>query len=81
MALKDYYKEAVYHYGYDMGWLDRNKNETERLRRDVSKDIFYQDEEDYYICADYLSLYGEFSEEDKKFLEVLGFREEDFEED
>lgn len=79
MALKDYYKEAVYHYGYDMGWLDKSK--TERLRHDVSKDIFYKDEVDYYICADYLSLYGEFSEEDKKLLEVLGFSEEDFEED
>ena len=80
MALKDYYKETVYHYGNDMGWLDC-KNETERRRHDVSKDIFYQDEEDYYICADYLSMHGEFSEEDKKFLEVLGFSEEDFEED
>lgn len=79
MALKDYFKEAVYHYGYDMGWLDKSK--TERLRHDVSKDIFYQDEIDYYICADYLSMHGEFSDEDKKFLEVLGFSEEDFEED
>lgn len=80
MALKDYYKEAVYHYGYDSGWLDRKQSETERPRRDVSKDIYYQDEEDYYICADYRSEYGGFDDEDKKFLEVLGFREEDFEE-
>ena len=80
MALKDYYKEAMYHYGYDMGWLDY-KNETEHLRHDVSKDIFYQDEADYYICADYLSMHGEFSDEDKKFLEALGFSKEDFKED
>lgn len=81
MALKDYYKERVYHYGYDSGWLDRDKSGTERPRWDISKNIYYQDEEDYYICADYWGMRGEFSDEDKKFLEVLGFREEDFKED
>ena len=85
MALKDYYKKAVYEYGYDCGWLDRNASPTERPRRNTDSDIYYNDEEDYYICADY---YGEFvgavedwREEDIKFLSVLGFEPSDFEQE
>lgn len=76
MTLKEYYKQRVYEYGYDRGWLDRNKG-IERPNRDISGDIFYQDEEDYYIIADYIANYG-MTDEDKKFLAVLEYEEKDF---
>ena len=84
MKLQDYYKKRVYQYGYDRGWLDRNKG-IERPNREIKGDIFFEDEQDYYICADY---YGNFvgeesawSQEDIDFLAVLGFGTGDFEND
>lgn len=83
MTLKEYWKERVYQYGYDCGWLDRKASETERPRRNPNRDIFYADEQDYYICADYYGSYvgdeKSWTQEDIDFLAVLGFGTGDFE--
>lgn len=63
-SLFNYYKKQVYEYHTD--------------NRNVEKDIYFNDEMDYYICADYYSMNGGFTDEDKKFLAVLGFVESDF---
>lgn len=85
MTLKEFYKNRVYQYGYDCGWLDRKASPTERPRRNTDRDLFYKDEEDYYICCDYYDSFvggaEDWSDEDKKFLSVLGFSTGDFEQD
>lgn len=75
-SLFDYYKKQVYEHGYFMCERDK-KYHTDN--RNVDNDIYFNDEMDYYICADYYgtSVDG-FTDEDKKFLAVLGFVESDF---
>lgn len=82
MTLKDYYKAHLYDYAYNEGYkggLAKNANPT-----GYQSDIYWQDEMDFYICADY---YGSFvggiedwTADDINFLKALGFVPEDFEE-
>lgn len=83
MNLKDYYKTHVYEYAYNRGY-DDGKKATPNPTGDVD-DIYWQDEMDYILCADY---YGSFvggiedwTQEDIDFLKALGFMPEDFEND
>lgn len=77
MTLLDYYKKAVFEYGYDTA--KRGKALTEE-----TESIDYQDEFDWNICADYYGSYvggkEDLTTEDIEFLKVLGFTPEDFEE-
>jgi len=67
LTLKEYYKK--------------------RLAEDYTKDdvdtIYFRDEMDFYICADYYGSYiggiEDWTEEDVNFLYGLGFSPEDFE--
>lgn len=85
MTLKDYYKKQVFEYGYNCGWLDRKASPTERPRKNTERDLFYKDEEDYYICCDYYSSYvgdkQDWTQEDIEFLNALGFSTGDFKQD
>lgn len=78
MTLFEYYKKAVFEYGYD----------TAKRGQEASAEIDgidYQDEFDWNICADYYGSYvgarEDWSAEDIEFLKVLGFTPEDFEHD
>lgn len=77
MDLKTYYKNHIYDLGYNDGY--------EKKKRILSDDIYYNDEMDYILCADYYGCYvgglEDWTEEDKKFLAGLGFEPEDFEND
>lgn len=75
-GLFDYYKKQVYEHGYYMCERDK-KYHTDN--KNVDNDIYFNDEMDYYICADYYSMAVDgFTDADKKFLAVLGFVESDF---
>lgn len=74
--LLDYYKKQIYEHGYHICERDK-KYGTDN--RNVDNDIYFNDEMDYYICADYYGMMGEFSHEDEKLLDTLGFKPEDFE--
>lgn len=77
MSLLDYYKQNIYDHGYYMSQRDEQYGTD---HRDVSKDIYFNDEMDYNICADYYSESANaFTDEDIEFLKVLGFVPEDFE--
>lgn len=82
MNLKEYYKRKVYQYGYEMACQDL---EFSKDHKEPTDNIYYKDEMDYYICADYYGSYvgglEDWTEEDKKFLTGLGFEPEDFEND
>ena len=75
MTLQEYYKKQVAKYGYDL--CERGKKIT-----DLESDIYYNDEMDYYICADYYGMYvgddRNWCQDDIDFLEVLGFGTGDF---
>lgn len=75
-SLFEYYKICVYEHGYYMCERDK-KYHTDNKKPE--QDIYFADEMDYYICADYYGMNGDFTDEDKKFLAVLGFVESDFE--
>lgn len=80
MTLQKYYKLKVYEYGYEMGKQDYQfERDTHRW---ATKDIYFNDEMDYYICADYFGIYvgadENWTQEDIDFLEVLGFGTGDF---
>lgn len=76
MTLKDYYKRHIYDMGYNDGY-EKKKNAV--------GDIYFEDECDYYICADYYGSYvgdeQSWTQEDIDFLAVLGFGTGDFEDD
>lgn len=80
MSLLDFYKKSIYEHGYFTSIRD-NENNISHL--DVSNDIYFNDEMDYNICADYYGSYvggiEDWSDEDKEFMKVLGFVPEDFE--
>lgn len=77
MSLLNYYKKQVFEHGY---WQCERDKKYGTDNRNVDKDIYFNDEMDYYICADYYgSSVDGFTDEDKKFLAVLGFEEGDFE--
>ncbi len=67
-TLPKFYKRYVYTEGLDDGEHGKNCIGT----------LYWNDEMDIYICDEYYGLYGEFSKEDEKFLEALGFVVEDF---
>lgn len=79
MKLQNYYKQKVYEYGYFM--CERDKKYGTDHKNPVG-DIYFDDEMDYYICADYYGIYvGEeknWTQEDIDFLAVLGFGTGDF---
>ena len=83
MTLQRYYKIKVYEYGYEMGQQDfQFKRDEEHSHRWATKDIYFNDEMDYYICADYFDIYvgdeKNWTQEDIDFLEILGFGTGDF---
>lgn len=73
--LFSYYKINVYEHGYYMCERDKKYN-TDHSKPE--EDIYFNDEMDYNICAEYYGMNGDFLEEDKAFLAVLGFVPEDF---
>lgn len=80
ISLLDYYKYAIYDHGYFMCERDKKYNTDHRK---VDDDIYFNDEMDYNICADYHCHYiggvDDWTEDDIKLLNVLGFTPEDFE--
>ena len=80
MSLLDYYKKSVYEHGYHYAERDSKYGTN---HKNVDNDIYWQDEMDYYICADYYGSYvgglEDWTDEDKEFMKVLGFVPEDFE--
>ena len=82
MGLFEFYKKEIYDHGYFLGQRDIRYHTD---HSDISKDIYFNDEVDFFICEDYYGRYiggiEDWSEEDKKFLEVLGFTPEDFEQE
>lgn len=75
MNLLEYYKKSVYEHGYFMCEHDKEHGTDHRK---VYDDIYFNDELDYNICADYHSSY-DWTEDDEAFLKVLGFEISDFE--
>ena len=80
MTLKDYYKTHLYEYAYNRGY-DDGVAKTPNPTSDQS-DIYWQDEMDYSLCADYYGMYvGDdysWTQEDIDFLAGLGFGTGDF---
>lgn len=75
MSLLDYYKKSIYEHGYFMSIRD-NENNVSHLN--IADDVYFNDEMDYNICANYHCSYN-WTEEDEAFLRVLGFETSDFE--
>lgn len=80
MTLKEYYKSHVFEYAYNKGY-DDCKVDKSNPTGDQS-DIYWQDEMDFIICADYYGSYvggyEDWTQEDKEFLTALGFEPSDF---
>lgn len=80
MSLLNFYKEHVYKHGYFMA--ERDMKYGVKDHSDVKDDIYFQDEMDWNICAEYYGQYvGEekcWTQEDIDFLELLGFGTGDF---
>lgn len=80
MNLIEYYKTHLYDYAYNCGYNDAKKGNQDHIHS--SKDIYWNDEMDYYICSDYHDLYigcfEEWSNEEVRFLNALGFETSDF---
>ena len=74
MTLWEFYKREVYANGYSDGQEGRNNGVGT---------IYYEDEMDFYICQEYYGQYVgsvlNWTEDEVKFLEILGFEPEDFE--
>ena len=77
MTLFEFYKKATFEYGYHTSAVGKDMKTEETS-------IDYEDEFDYYICADYYGSYvgskEDWKDNDLRFLKVLGFTPEDFEE-
>lgn len=82
MTLQEYYKRKVYEYGYERACQDK---EFGKDHKNPTDDIYFEDEMDYYICADYYGSYvgsdEDWCQDDIDFLDVLGFGTGDFIED
>ena len=81
MTLKEYYKLHVFEHGYYEGYKDhRSGSKSDAMK--CKSDIYFNDEMDYYICADYAGSYvggyEDWTQEDKEFLTALGFEPSDF---
>lgn len=80
MSLFEYYKSHLYEYAYNKGYDDCKKNTPNPMN--YQEDIYWNDEMDYFICADYYGSYvgglEDWTDEDKEFLRVLGFETSDF---
>ena len=80
MNLLQYYKKHIYEHGYFMAERDMKQGGN---HKDISDDIYFNDEMDWNICADYYGQYvGEekcWTQDDIDFLAVLGFGTGDFE--
>lgn len=80
MTLKDYYKSHVYEYAYNKGYDDCKADKPNPTGD--QRDIYWQDEMDYILCADYYGSYvggyEDWTTEDKEFLTALGFEPSDF---
>jgi len=80
MTLKDYYKSHVYEYAYNKGYDDCKAGKANPTGD--QSDIYWQDEMDYILCADYYGSYvggyEDWTAEDKEFLTALGFEPSDF---
>lgn len=74
MTLVEYYKREVYSQGHWDGQNGKNNGVGS---------IFYEDEMDYLICQAYYGQYvgdvNGWTDDEIKFLELLGFAPEDFE--
>lgn len=80
-GLFNYYKQHTFEYGFNTAFCDRDNDIAVSIKKkkNTLDGIYFNDEYDYYVCADYYGSYGEFSDDDKKFLAVLGFVPSDFE--
>ena len=58
----------------DLKFDDKNFNKN---HKDITNNIYFNDEMDFCIISDYTSCY-ELNEDDKKFIKLLGFEVEDF---
>lgn len=81
MTLREYYKAHLYEYAYNKGYDDGIENDLPDNCGD-QHDLYWQDEMDYCICADYYGSYvgglEDWTTEDKEFLTALGFEPSDF---
>lgn len=81
LSLREYYKSHLYEYAYNKGYDDAKKD-TPNPCGDV-RDIYFKDEMDYNICANYYDSYiggvEDWTEDDENFMYGLGFVPEDFE--
>lgn len=80
MSLFEYYKKNVYEIGYYYAERDSKYGTN---HKNVDDHVYFKDEMDYNICADYYGSYvgslDGWTEEDTEFLRVLGFETSDFE--
>lgn len=86
MTLQEYYKRKLFEYGFHTAFASREKDLkawSKKMEAEINS-IYFQDEMDYYICAEYFGSYvgsvNDWSQEDMEFLHGLGFSPLDFEE-
>lgn len=76
LTLQQYYKNKIYSYAYEEGQIDAKSGHD--CHADCADDIYFVDEMDYNIVADYMTSY-ELDDNDIKFMQALGFELSDFE--
>lgn len=84
MSLLEYYKKHIFEFGYNTAFNNRKDIEKSQAEKKITLDgIYFNDEMDFYICADYYGSYigdeKNWTQDDIDFLAVLGFGTGDFE--
>lgn len=85
MSLLNYYKKHIFEFGYNVAFNTRNKDikQSQAEKEKTLDGIYFNDEMDYYICADYYGSFvgsvNDWAQEDIEFLHGLGFSPLDFE--
>ena len=84
MTLQEYYKRKLFEFGFNTAFVGREKDLkawSKKMEAEINS-IYFQDEMDYYICADYFGSYvgdeKNWTQKDIDFLEALGFSTGDF---
>lgn len=81
MTLQEYYKREVAKYGGFVAIKNKLDSDTQ-VGNILADDIYFNDEMDYNICANYYGMYvgadENWRQEDIDFLEILGFGTGDF---
>ena len=84
MKLQEYYKRKLFEYGFNTAFAGREKDLkawSEKMKAEINS-IYFQNDIDYYICADYFDSYvgdeKNWTKNDMDFLDTLGFSTGDF---